>query len=400
MNRHLLIFLDKTFFRIAFYCVVIFSNFSKGQRHSSKNKDHALDSFLIIRPGGIGDGLMSLPLLKNMRQHCPQNKVTLICLKKNQLAYKHVSCFDELIVLDTPSGLLRTLQLFWKRTFDVVFDLEPFRKVSALVAYFSRATIRIGFDTNNRRALYTHLTSYPNEKYYESFNMVRQLQAVGLNIPEDEAQDLSFSLPDNDVEAARASLISKGIAPERDFIVALAPGVLKKHHRWHMPHFSRLIQLMRQDDARVKILLLGVPADIPDSQAVLAHLSEDSRPVNFVGETSYTQSLAILKFCKILVACDGGIVYMAAAMGCSTLSIWGPGVMERFKPPGENHPGIRKNYACVPCVNYSRLGEFPDCPYDRKCINDISPESVFSAYRSLKDRLQTGHDYSHAVRAC
>ncbi len=77
---------------------------------------------------------------------------------------------------------------------------------------------------------------------------------------------------------------------------------------------------------------------------------------------------------------------MAAAMGCSTISIWGPGVMERFKPPGDNHIGLRKDYFCIPCVNYSRLGEFPKCQYNRKCINDISVEEVFDKYLYLKNQ--------------
>jgi ADP-heptose:LPS heptosyltransferase len=103
-----------------------------------------------------------------------------------------------------------------------------------------------------------------------------------------------------------------------------------------------------------------------------------------VGETTFSEALAVLSKCKILIACDGGLVYMAAAMGCGTISLWGPGVMDRFKPPGENHIGIRKDYFCIPCVNYSRLGEFPPCPYNRRCYMDITAEEIFDQYLSLK----------------
>jgi len=99
------------------------------------------------------------------------------------------------------------------------------------------------------------------------------------------------------------------------------------------------------------------------------------------------ESLAVLRASRILLACDGGIVYMGAAMGCSTISLWGPGVMERFKPPGEEHVGIRKDYFCVPCVNYSRLGEFPGCAYDRRCMKDITVDEVFENYLVLKSRM-------------
>jgi len=117
---------------------------------------------------------------------------------------------------------------------------------------------------------------------------------------------------------------------------------------------------------------------------VLKHIDANERVISLVGETTFSEALAVLSNCKILIACDGGLVYMAAAMGCGTISLWGPGVMDRFKPPGENHIGIRKDYFCIPCVNYSRLGEFPPCPYNRRCYMDIIAEEIFDQYLSLK----------------
>ena len=132
---------------------------------------------------------------------------------------------------------------------------------------------------------------------------------------------------------------------------------------------------------------MGTSGDIADADEVLRHLGSDVKVVNLVGQTSYMEALGVLQHCKILVASDGGMVYMAAAMGCSTISLWGPGVMERFKPVGDNHVGVRKGYACVPCVNYSRLGEFPTCPYDRMCIKDITADDVFDQYLQLKAQI-------------
>ena len=65
----------------------------------------------------------------------------------------------------------------------------------------------------------------------------------------------------------------------------------------------------------------------------------------------------------------------------------GAWVMERFKPPGPMHVGVRKEYPFIPCVNYSRLGEFPKCPYDRKCMNDTTAIEVFRHYTILKAEI-------------
>ncbi len=388
MNRHVLIFLDKTLFQCVFYIVTLFVKSRKTVAEKVPVPVPKQARVLVIRPGGIGDGLMSLPFLRAVRKTFPDGKISLICLNKNKLAYQHVSTYDELIILDDPRALLKTLRSFFRGEFDIVFDLEPFRKVSAIVALISRAHIRIGFDTNTRRALYTHLISYANEKVYESKNMLRQLDVFGTEYSKEESENLSFSLPDAALDVAGEMLVSRGIDPNH-FILVVVPGVLKKHHRWNMAHFSKCIDLVCQEDDRVKIILMGVPADEQDAMQVMAQVRESHRIENMVGVTNYTESLAILSMCDILLACDGGIVYMAAAMGVSTISLWGPGVMARFKPPGDKHIGIKKSYPCVPCVNYSRLGEFPGCPYDRMCMNDIVPEDVFEAYIQLKSETQS-----------
>jgi len=387
MSRHLLIFLDKSLFQIIFFLIVLLSKLIRRKKPEHYPQLVGSENFLVVRPGGIGDGIMSIPFLKALRKRFPKSKITLLCVQKNKAALNHLQIFDELVVLDNIGGLHGNIYKLYKSHFDVVFDLEPFRKISSVITFLSGARIRIGFDTNSRRLLYTHHVTYANEKCFESLNVIRQFEVFDIHVPQNEALDMSFPLPDEISQRATKTLQSHGLNSEKDFIVAIVPGVLKEHHRWIMPRFSSVITFIRQENPKTRILLLGAPRDLKDTNEVLQHIEQPEGIINLVGETDFMEALGILKVCKILIACDGGIVYMAAAMGCSTISLWGPGVMERFKPVGDNHIGIRKNYFCVPCVNYSRLGEFPDCPYDRKCIIDISAKDVFHEYVHLKTWL-------------
>ena len=392
MTRHLLILLDKSLFQILFFLTVLLSKLRRGTRPQHRLQLSGSESFLVIRPGGLGDGIMAIPFLKVLRKRCPESKIILLCVQKNKAALSHLRTFDQLIVIDSFSDVYGNICKLFRNRLDVVFDLEPFRKISSIISFFTGAKIRIGFDTNSRRLLYTHPVSYSNEKCFESLNMVRQLEVFDIHVPQDEALDMSFPLPDEVSEKATETLQVHGLQPEDDFIIAVVPGVLKDHHRWIMPKFSALITFIRQGDPTTRVILLGAPRDFQDANEVIQHIRHQNGIVNLVGKTDFMEALGILKACKILVASDGGIVYMAAAMGCSTISLWGPGVMERFKPPGDNHIGVRKDYFCVPCINYSRLGEFPDCPYDRKCMTDISENEVYQEYRHLKARLVSKQD--------
>ena len=384
MNRKLLLLLDKTVLRAVFYAVVLIARLRRAGTSPAVVRVADAPRFLVIRPGGLGDGLMSTPFLRALKRNFPASHVTLICVKKNQAALRHVPFYDELIVLDDPAKLWTNVRRVLRGGFDVLFDLEPFRRTSAIVAWASGTPTRVGFDTNSRRLLYTHLVTYAGDSRFEAANMLYQLRVVGLDPAAEDAADLRLAYPAEKRAGVASLLGTVGIDAEREFLVAVAVGVLKPHHRWVMTEFARLIELVRAEDRTARVVLVGSPNDAADTAEVWRHLESHERVTNLVGKTDFNTALGVLERCRILISCDGGLVYMGAAMGCSTVSLWGPGVMERFKPPGEGHVGVRKDYACIPCVTWERLGEFPRCPYGRRCYNELTAEEVFRAYLDLK----------------
>lgn len=384
MNRQLLIHLDNTVFRLGLYFLLLISKLRKAEPPDLTPRIPPSAPLLVIRPGGLGDGLMSIPLLKALRKMAPGSRITLLCVKKNLGAFRHLPFIDDVLVMDDLNKLYRTLFKLKRRRYRVVFDLEPFRKVSTIIAYLTGAPVMVGFDTNIRRKLYTHIVTYHNEQSFESLNMLRQLEVFDSLVSGSDTVDMHFDLPHEVREKAGDLLDSLNIQAEKDYLVAVAPGVLKPHHRWIMSRYAELIDRILSDSADIKIVLVGVPADRNIADEVFRLVKTRDRVLNLIGKTTFDDALGILEKCEIMIACDGGLVYMAAAMGCATISLWGPGVMERFKPPGDDHIGVRKDYVCIPCVNYSRLGEFPPCPYRRRCINDITAADVFEKYLQLK----------------
>ena len=365
--------------------IVKFKSEKKGINYKSELSE--LKNILVIRPGGAGDGLMSIPLLKALRKNFHRSKITLLCVKKSKAGLQLSNLYDELYAIDDLKNFSQNLRIISKKQFDVVFDLEQFRRITSIITYSTGSKIRIGFDTNNRRLLYTHFISYANEKHYESINFVKQLEVFGIKVPYEEAIDITFPLPEKLLKEAKQKLNENSINPNYQNVIAVFPGVLKAHHRWKMKEFAALTDMIINEDQNTKVLLMGTPADVPDTQEVIKSLINKDKMTDFTGELSYKEALAVLTFCKLLISCDGGAVYMGAAMGIGTISLWGPGVMERFKPAGNSHIGVRKDYFCIPCVNYNRLGEFPQCPYNRRCLNDITAEEVFNKYIYLKKFL-------------
>lgn len=376
MTRKVLILLDKTIVQLLFWVLAVFARLSRAKRSGSPIRIDGPATFLVVRPGGLGDAIMAVPFLRSLRQAHPEARIRVACVRKNKKALDAIPFINDVIAVD------RAFDLFgvFETRYSAVFDLEPFRKTSAVLTYLTRARVRVGFDTNRRRVLYTHLVTYQGDQCFEATNCTRQLRTIGLEVSPEESADLCFDPPHEARQWARTTLHSKGVDASEKTLVAVAPGVLKLHHRWSMTKWARVVDRILEGDPNTVVLLVGGPRDRHDAEETLGLITEKERVLDLVGTPQFSEALAVLEYCSVLLACDGGVVYMGAAMGCATVSLWGPGVMERFKPPGDRHLGVRKDYPCIPCVTWDRLGEFPSCPYDRKCYKDLTATEVFGAY--------------------
>lgn len=384
MNRKLLIFLDRTVLRVQFWVLAMLARLRAEKPVSEPATLRPDARILVIRPGGLGDGLMAVPFLRALRRALPDAQITVAGVKKNVRSLSILPFHDEIFAIDSPRNLWANYRRIRTTGYDAVFDLEPFRRVSSIVSYLTRSPLRIGFDTNSRRCLSTNLVTYACDKEFDTHNALRQLKVVGVAPHADDADDLRFDLADGVQEQADALLMGEGLDPGDGDLVAVAAGVLKPHHRWVMSEFAALIRMILDHDPATRVVLVGAAGDRPDTDEVVRLLGEEPRVVDLVDRSDFAVSLGVLARCRLLVACDGGVVYMGAAMGCDTLSLWGPGVMERFAPPGRGHIGYRLDYACIPCVIFDRLGEFPPCPYGRRCYNDMKASGVFEQYRKLR----------------
>lgn len=388
MKRKYLLYFDKTVARLLFLLVAGIARL----RPARVEMPPALGNpprFAVIRPGGLGDAIMCIPFLRRLRQAFPKAHVTLVCVGKNKSVFALLPYHDELVVLDELSRTLGNLWRLHHSPFDVLFDLEPRRSSSSIVAWLSGARSRVGFDTSSRRQLYTHLVTYYEDSSPESENMLRQLAVVGLGDSADAATDTAVEIAPAPREKARTLLSDAGIDAESEFLVAVSAGALKPENRWVMSEFSSLIESILAEDARARVLLVGSAVDLECTEEVIGGIADTDRVANLVAKTTVPETLAVLAACRILIACDGGIVHMAAASGCSTISLWGPSVMQRFKPAGPTHLGIKSDHPCVPCVTRERLGEFPGCPYARRCLVDIKAPRVLDAYLLEKRRLES-----------
>jgi heptosyltransferase-2 len=151
--------------------------------------------------------------------------------------------------------------------------------------------------------------------------------------------------------------------------------------RWN---YKKYIELAKKLSAEYNamILLLGTENDVNES------INSETKEITLIPETkSITQSIALMKKCKLIVSNDTAIMHIAAALQVPTVAIFGYTNYKELYPWNNKHVIIRRKLDCSPCffnsprpVNCIFSGE-----EEFKCIKGIGIDEVYDACRKLLD---------------
>lgn len=188
--------------------------------------------------------------------------------------------------------------------------------------------------------------------------------AIGI---EDICKDFRISLGVNERRWAHDFLAAYDI---NNHMVCMQIGTSKGSDWKEWNGFGGFAELVGKE---TRIVLLG------DKNAVhKADRIKKSTPsvINLVGETTLMQAAAILERAKLLVSNDGGLVWIAQAVGTPVVVIYGPTDPARTGPVGPKDKIIRKELPCSPC--YRTPGDYskPRRCRHRRCLSTITPDEV------------------------
>ena len=321
-----------------------------------------INSILIIRPGGIGDAVLLLPAIRALKSRFPEASIDVLCEKRNAGIFGLTEDIDHVYLYDKGSEIFRCL----RNKYDVVIDTEQWHRLSAVIAYLAGARARIGFDTNERRKLFTHTVSYSHDDYEaDSFlHLVSPLTGeVRTFQPDEPFIKISAHVPAGLLPASGRKLI------------AIFPGASVAERRWGGEKFGKLAKILC--DKGYDIAVLGSSADRGDADEI-RHLLPGC--IDLAGKTSLKEVAAVLKNCRLLISADSGILHIAYGVGTSTVSLFGSGIEKKWAPRGRNHIVLNKRLPCSPCT---RFGYTPRCRNDFECITSVNPAEVAKAVETI-----------------
>ncbi len=326
---------------------------------------------IVIRtPNWIGDVILSLPAIESLKNNFPQAEVWLAAnewVKDLFVSEVPAPNIIPLGRLDRLKALRATAERLKEPGFDIGL-LMTNSFASALLFYMAGIPERWGYRRDGRGLLLSKgaLWRESIETSHQVYYYLSLLESLGLQTAPPE---IRISVTEEEKCQARKELAGLGIDPKKPLVLLNPGAAYGPAKRWPWPRFAELAGML-QTRKNTQILITGSA-----EETALATSIEEALPVKpriLAGKTSLRQLLAVISQSWLYVTNDSGPMHMANALRIPVIAFFGPTDPRVTGPFHQPSAVLKKNVPCWPCL-------YRSCPYDHRCMTDISPEEAFDA---------------------
>jgi ADP-heptose:LPS heptosyltransferase len=337
---------------------------------------------LLLRLERIGDLLMALPAIADVRARAPQAHIDLVVGSWNDSLARAIPAVSRVETLDADwlargeaglglAALLRRARGWRGRRYDLVLNFEPDIR-SNLLAAAAGGTWTAGYRSGGGGPLLDQALDYEPGRHTTD-NARRLVAAVlGAATPVPAAA----LVPPADAVAAAERIL--GAARRRPLVGLHASGG-RAIKQWEPSRFAAVARALADDGATV--VLTGAAGDRPIVDEV-ARAIDPRHLVDAAGDVDLVVLAALLQRLDLFVTGDTGPMHLAHAVGTPIVAVFGPSDPARYAPRGPLDRVVRIDLPCAPCNRIRRpparcVGHTPDC------LSGIAAGQVLSAARAV-----------------
>jgi heptosyltransferase-2 len=345
---------------------------------------HKPVTILLVRPDGIGDQILCLPVASAVRRHLPKARIAFLSSQTAAPILAHHPDLDEIRTVSGQEQFAELVALF--QNIDAAVFLKPFRRLM-LAAVVARVPLRVAtgyrwYSLLANRRMYQHRADF--SRHESEYNL--QL-LTGLDIEPGPVVRPRLMLTPEERQWAQARLAD--IPQPR---IVIHPGGLSARH-WQMRHHWDLAkQLVGKGYG---VVLTGSQAEHEQwerecgrSGTLGAHVFDS------MGRLTIRELMAVIGSSQVVVSGATGPAHMAAALDVPTVSIFDPrrnNTTVRWRPLGKGvllRPDVP---TCEKCI-------YEACPY-WDCLDQITVEEVRICIDEVVERSVWYKSSSHAINA-
>jgi heptosyltransferase-2 len=319
---------------------------------------------IVVRaPNWVGDVVLSLPALRDVRRAFPAARLTV--LARPWVAGLYAGLREADAVLES-RGFRPDVDAL-RGQFDAAVVL-PNSIGTALVPWSAGIPERWGYATDGRGLLLTRAPRVPSKVRGQSQVYYYRAMLAGVGIDTSAPPDASYACPDEWRERGRALLGEPGPW------LGLNPGAFYgTAKRWGPERFAAVGDLVGAKTGS-RVALLGAPAERGLAEEIARGMGRPPRVLT--GETSLADLVGVLANLDGFVTNDSGPMHLAAALGVPLVAVFGSTDWRETSPVGVKATVVREEVECAPCM-------LRECPIDHRCMRRVSVDRVAAATLEL-----------------
>jgi heptosyltransferase-2 len=318
-------------------------------------------NILLVRPDGIGDEILSLPVATELRRVMPAVRLSFLSSVYAAPVLAHHPDLDEVLTVTGQETLGELVRLF-RRNVDAAVFLKPFRRLMT-AAWLARVPLRVGtgyrwYSWLLNRRVYEHRSDFSRHESAYNLGLLR-----GLGLTPGEVAPPRLVVTTEEREWA------KGFMGESHGLrVLVHPGGFSSR-LWKPVHYRDLVLRLASEGREV--VLTGNAAE---RDKFLADTQASGWPVgvrDLMGGLTLRQVMAVIAESHVVVSAATGPMHLAAALGVPTVSIFDPrrnNSPTRWQPLGTGVVLRPEVPTCEKCI-------YEACPY-WDCLDRITVETV------------------------
>ncbi len=343
---------------------------------------------LIRSVNWLGDAVMTMPAIQQLKQAHPQAQLAVLTAPKLADIWRLHPDVSEVIVHEPsncPFVLLRQARELRQGRFDAAI-IFPNSWRSALPVWLAGIPQRIGFRGHARAWMLTDALEESADYQTKPVMTLEAIRCFGGGSPAVSertafkhqvhrhlqlaaclgadatpcAPRLQLAAPPDDARLPQDKpLLALNASAEygpakrwpRDRFIAVAKTIAERHHvRW---------------------VIIGGPKETDLGSQIAAALGEQ-HAINLAGKTTLLGLCHALSQCRLLLTNDSGPMHLAAALGKPVVAIFGSTEPVLTGPNDSRHMILRHAPPCSPCF-------MRECPIDFRCMTAITVGEVVKA---------------------
>ncbi len=339
------------------------------------NKNN-IKKILVVKLERIGDLILSLPALREIRNYFPESKVYMITTSYTKDILETSPYIDELLVYDRNASLkdkISFIKMLREYRFDLAIDLTTrnFMFLPVWILGFSKAKVTVGLNNYGRAFLYNiKVNPYPFIEVYGK-EVMHILEPLG--IKSDDYKPKLFLSRSNEGFIHR--FFKEKNIDEEAIKVVIHPGGYYEALRWEEKSYAKVTEYILANYKAV-VFFVGSKKEISLIERIVSCVGSSKNIFNLAGRLSLGESMALIAKANLFIGNSSGPLHIACGFDIPTISFLGPSIPKRWWPQGEKNIVFRgklsnKDYD----IEYSQNNDY-------RFLKRVSVEEVIKAVDS------------------